>query len=142
MKKPLEYYINLPYRVIVSREEDNEGNACYVARYLELPHCLGVGKTSDEAIKELELHKDLKIKTHLEEGFDIPEPQTAYSGNINIRVDPVLHARLAHEAAAYEMSLNKYASLILERRQLSVLAGKTPVVRERKRRYSARKKSK
>jgi predicted HicB family RNase H-like nuclease len=141
MEKSLEYYANLPYKIIVSIEEDNDGGPCYVARYLELPHCLGVGKTLAEAIKELELHKRIKIKTHLEEGFNIPEPQTTYSGNINIRVDPVLHARLAQEAAVYDMSLNKYASLILERRQLAAPVRNIPVVRERKSRYSTKKKS-
>ncbi len=142
MGKSLEYYASLPYKIIVSIEEDNDRRPCYVARYLELPYCLGVGKTPEEAIKELELHKRIKLKTHLEEGFEIPEPQAAYSGNLNIRVDPVLHARLAQEAAAYDMSLNKYASLILERRQLAAPVGNTPVVRETKSRYSVKKKSK
>lgn len=50
-------------------------------------------------------------------GITIPEPQTEYSGNINIRVDPYLHASLAQEAAAYKMSLNKYTALLLERRK-------------------------
>lgn len=139
MEKNLEYYMNLPYTIIVEQDEENNGIMCYVARFLELPHCLGAGKTPEEAIEELELHKRLKLKTHLEEGFPIPEPQTEYSGNLNIRVDPELHARLAKEAAAYDMSLNKYTSLILERRQAPMNLNKPALVRERKRKYITKK---
>jgi antitoxin HicB len=139
MEKNLDYYMNLPYTMIIEQEEDNDGSMCYVASFLELSLCIGAGKTIEEAVIELELHKRLKLKTHLEEGFPIPEPQTEYSGNINIRVDPELHARLAKEAAAYDMSLNKYTSLILERRQDSAGLKKPAVVRERKRQYKAKK---
>jgi antitoxin HicB len=139
MEKNLDYYMNLPYTMIVKQEEDNDGSMCYVASFLELSLCIGAGKTIEEAVKELELHKRLKLKTHLEKGFPIPEPQTEYSGNINIRVDPELHARLAKEAAAYDMSLNKYTSLILERRQAPMNIKKPAVVRERKRHYKAKK---
>jgi antitoxin HicB len=141
MEKDLNYYLNLPYTVILEQEEDNDGSMCYVARLLELPHCIGVGKTTEEAFNELDLHKKMVIEGYYEDGVLLPEPQNC-SGNLNIRIDPVLHARLAHEAAAYEMSLNKYASLILERRQLAAPVGNTSVIKETKNRYSARKKSK
>jgi antitoxin HicB len=142
IEKNLDYYMNLPYTIMIEQEEDNDGSICYVASILELPLCIGAGKTTEEAVKELELHKRLKLKSHLEEGFPIPEPQTEYSGNINIRVDPELHARLAHEAAAYDMSLNKYTSLILERRQSPVTIKKPAMVKERKRRYTTKKPTK
>jgi antitoxin HicB len=138
MEKNLDYYMNLPYTMMIEQEEDNDGSMCYVASFLDLPYCIGAGKTPTEAIKELELHKQLKLKTHLEEGFPIPEPQTQFSGNLNIRVDPELHSRLAKEAAAYDMSLNKYASLILERRQSPVSIKKPVMARERKRRYTTK----
>jgi antitoxin HicB len=139
MEKNLEYYLNLPYTIIVEQDEDNDGSICYVARFLELLYCIGVGKTPKEALKELEIHKRMAIKSYYEDGIPIPEPQTEYSGNINIRVDPELHARLAHEAAAFDMSLNKYTSLILERRQSPVTIKKPAMVRERKRNYKADK---
>jgi hypothetical protein len=83
----------------------------------------------------------MAIEGYYEDGVSLPEPLNC-SGNLNIRIDSVLHSRLAHEAAAYEMSLNKYASLILERRQIAAHMGNTPVIKETKSRYSARKKSK
>lgn len=117
MGKNLEYYINLPYNIVVKKDRDNEGNVCYIARVLELPHCLGDGKTAQEAIECLNIHMRMAIEAYLKDGLPVPEPQSEYSGNINIRVDPELHARLAQEAAVYDMSLNKYTSLILERRK-------------------------
>jgi antitoxin HicB len=139
MEKNLEYYMQLPYTIIIKPDEDNDGTLCYVARLLELPYCLGVGKTQAEATEELELHKRMAIGSYLEDGLPIPEPQTKYSGNINIRVDPELHARLAMEAAAYNMSLNKYTALILERRKSPPV--EPPVLaRERKSRYTTKKK--
>jgi len=117
MKKDIEYYQKLPYTVVVKQCPNNTGNTCYIARILELPHVIGDGETAQEALDCLNIHMKMAVQSYLKDGIQIPEPQTAYSGNINIRVDPKLHADLAQEAAAYDMSLNKYTSLILERRQ-------------------------
>lgn len=37
-------------------------------------------------------------------------PQKPYSGKVMLRIAPELHARLAVEAAAHQMSLNQYAA--------------------------------
>jgi len=117
MKTDIEDYLNLPYTMVVKRCQDNTGRACYIARVLEIPHVIGDGATAAEALECLNIHLKMAIKGYLKDGIAVPEPQTEYSGNINIRVDPSLHADLAQEAAAYDMSLNKYTSLVLERRQ-------------------------
>jgi hypothetical protein len=117
MKKDLEYYLKLPYTTLVRRCQNNEGKTCYIARVLEIPHVLGDGETAPEALDCVNLHLKMAIEGYLKDGIAVPEPKTEYSGNINIRVDPQLHANLAREAAACEMSLNKYTSLVLERRQ-------------------------
>lgn len=44
MQENLEYYMNLPYNIVVKRDRDNEGNICYIARVLELPTVLVMGK--------------------------------------------------------------------------------------------------
>ena len=118
MEKNLDYYMKLPYTIVVRKEKDNEGNTCYVARILEIPHLLGDGKTAQEAFECLNTHMIMAIGAYLRDGISIPEPQAKFSGNINIRVDPELHAHLSQEAAARDMSLNKYTALILERRQI------------------------
>lgn len=117
MEKNIDYYMNLPYTTMVKKDEDNTGGVCYIARILEIPHLIGDGETPQEALECLHIHMKLVIEAYLKDGIPIPEPQTEFSGNINIRVDPALHADLSREAAVYNMSLNKYTSLILERRQ-------------------------
>jgi antitoxin HicB len=138
MEKGINYYMNLPYNIVVKKDKDNNGKVCYIARVLEIPHVLGDGKTAAEALETLNIHLRMAIQAYLKDGLPVPEPQTDYSGNINIRVDPELHARLAQEAAAYDMSLNKYTSLILERRK-SLTQGEPVLTRERKTRYRAKK---
>jgi predicted HicB family RNase H-like nuclease len=117
MEKDLKYYMNLPYTVVVKKATGNQGETCYLARVLELPHLLGDGETAEAGLECLNTHMKMTITSYLKDGITIPEPQAEYSGNINIRVDPYLHARLAEEAATYKMSLNKYTALILERRK-------------------------
>jgi predicted HicB family RNase H-like nuclease len=143
MEKTLKYYMNLPYTITVVPGEDNDGSPIFISRVMEIPYVIGDGKTRNEALDTLNIHMRMVIKSYLKDGIPIPEPQTKYSGNLNIRVDPELHSRLAKEAAAYNMSLNKYASLILERRQISLPVKKAALVRERNPRYTAKaKKSK
>jgi predicted HicB family RNase H-like nuclease len=141
LKKRVDYYMSLPYTMMVKYHEEQGGY--YVAGYLELPDMIMTGDTPEEAVKELVAEKPEWFEACLELGIPIPEPQTKYSGNINIRVDPVLHADLAQEAAAYNMSLNKYTALILERRKSGRTSGAynaNPVtVGERKSKYKTTK---
>jgi predicted HicB family RNase H-like nuclease len=116
MEKNLEYFLKLPYTILVKQAENQDGSISYIARILELPHVLGDGYTSQEALDCLNTHMTMAIQAYLRDGLPVPEPQDKYSGNLNIRVDPELHAHLAQEAAARDLSLNKYTSLILERR--------------------------
>jgi len=118
MEKNLEYYMTLPYTILIKKTENQGGSLSYIARILELPHVLGDGETSQEALDCLNTHMAMAIQSCLKDGLPVPEPQSKYSGNLNVRVDPELHARLAQEASALDMSLNKYTSLILERRHV------------------------
>jgi predicted RNase H-like HicB family nuclease len=80
MKKDLKYYMNLPYTIIVKKDETGD----YVASYADLPFCDGVGNTPAEAIKELEINKRLKIQSSLEDGFPIPEPKRIKAASLNV----------------------------------------------------------
>jgi predicted RNase H-like HicB family nuclease len=84
MKKDLKYYMDLPYTIIVKKDETGE----YVASYAELPFCDGVGKTPAAAIKELEIHKRLKIQAELEDGNSIPEPKKQTSTSAKVSKTP------------------------------------------------------
>jgi antitoxin HicB len=114
MDKNLNYYLKLPYTLIVSIENDNEGSCC-VARLQEIPYLIGTGNTPEAAIKELEINKRLKFDTDLELGFPIPEP-SKYTGQFHLRVGTSLHESLARLAALENISLNQYITNILARK--------------------------
>ena len=113
MEKNIEYYMRLPYTMVVGIEEDNAGN-CYVARLQEIPYLIGTGSTFVEAIKELAINNRLKFETDLELGVPIPEP-SKYSGQFHLRVGVSLHESLAQLAALEDISLNQYITNILAR---------------------------
>ena len=99
IEKDLEYYMKLPYNIIVEMWDDGKGSY-WVARIAELPHCLIHGNTPEEAIAEImEVKKDW-IKSNLERGLKIPEPIShKYSGQIRLRIQPSLHLSKSHWSA-------------------------------------------
>lgn len=46
----------------------------FVASVPELPGCMAHGETKEEALKEIEVVKDMWIESALEDGEKIPEP--------------------------------------------------------------------
>ncbi len=61
-----DYHVNIFY----SEEDD-----CYIADIPDLPNCSAFGKTPDKALKEVQIAKDLWIKTAKEMGKRIPKPR-------------------------------------------------------------------
>jgi len=61
-----DYHVNIFYS-----EEDN----CYIADIPDLPNCSAFGETPDKALKEVQIAKDLWIKTAKEMGKRIPKPR-------------------------------------------------------------------
>jgi len=61
-----DYHVNIFY----SEEDD-----CYIADIPDLPNCSAFGETPDEALKEVQIVKDLWIKTAKEMGKRIPKPR-------------------------------------------------------------------
>ena len=61
-----DYHINIFYSV-----EDE----AYVADIPDLPFCSAFGDTAQEALRELEVARELWIETARESGKPIPEPQ-------------------------------------------------------------------
>ena len=72
MKKTLDYYMALPYRLEIVPDTDEGG---YGARYPELPGCITCSDTMDGIIANAEDAKKAWIKAALEEGIEIAEPQ-------------------------------------------------------------------
>lgn len=46
----------------------------FVASIPELPGCMAHGETKEQALKEIEIAKELWIETAKEEGVDVPKP--------------------------------------------------------------------
>jgi antitoxin HicB len=112
-KKDLAYYLGLPYTTVVEKRDDGHG-AYYVARVLELPHCLIHGDTPEEAVSELADVKKDWLEDCLERGIHIPEPEKQeYSGELRLRMPPSLHRRLAITARKEGVSLNSYLNSVL-----------------------------
>jgi len=61
-----DYHVNIFY----SEEDD-----CYIADIPDLPNCSAFGETPDKALKEVQITKDLWIKTAKEMGKRIPRPR-------------------------------------------------------------------
>ncbi len=112
--KTVEYYLDLPYRLEIVPDLDEGG---YVVRYPELPGCISVGETMDEAIASAEDARREWIEAALEERVSIPEPMAMkeYSGQFKLRIPKSLHRSLAEHAKAEGISMNQYCLYLLSR---------------------------
>lgn len=111
--KTLEYYLKLPYMIIVEPWDDGTGTY-WVARIAELPHCMIHASTPEEAVREIEVVKVDWIKSNLRRGLKIPEPKPHnYSGQIRLRIPPSLHRLLSARAVSEKVSLNQYMATAL-----------------------------
>jgi len=83
----------------------------WIAEYSDLPGCIGVGDTAEEAIAEAEINKSLWIEATEKLGGTVPEPSeidsNSYSGKFNIRLPKFLHKALSLKADDEETSLNQ-----------------------------------
>jgi len=72
--KDKEYYLNLPYKMVISRLTDPDDSDNFKAYYEEFPHVIGLGKDEAGAIAELKSAFDATIEALLEWGEAIPKP--------------------------------------------------------------------
>ena len=72
MKKGIEHYMNLPYKIEIVK--DNEFNS-YVALCPDLKGCITTGETEYEALKNLEDAKRIWLTDAPESDGSIPEPE-------------------------------------------------------------------
>lgn len=54
MKKDLNYYINLPYKIIIRKLSDNEGGG-YFARYKDFPYIMSDDDTEILALQDVKV---------------------------------------------------------------------------------------
>lgn len=114
MTKTLEYYLSLPYRVMLYPSEEG----VYAAEIPELPGCISQGRSVEEAYKMIEDAKVCWLESALEDAAEIPEPSRMfedYSGKLNIRIPKSLHRTLAEKAKEERISLNQYINYQLSK---------------------------
>ncbi len=102
-------YMKLPYNFIIQKVNDESGEY-YYARVMELDGCQSDGETFDEAYQNILDAMEGYIETKLENGFDVPLPNSVdrYSGKFVVRVPKSLHRSLAAAAEREGVSLNQY----------------------------------
>src|SRR5207247_6051567 len=108
----LQKYIELPYTVLLRRDTDGD----YVAKIPELPGCSAHGKSSGEALENLDEAKALWIEDCLEAGDAVPLPaaeEVLPSGKWLQRVPRKLHRKLQALAKYEGVSLNQLVSAFL-----------------------------
>jgi len=119
-RKPLEYYLGLRYPVTLVPEA--EGG--YTATINDLPGCVSVGETAEEALSMIEDARRLWLEVAYEHGDEIPLPSTEreYGGRVLVRMPPRLHRRLLEQAEAEGVSLNRHiVTLLAEASALNVV---------------------
>lgn len=112
--KDLQYYLSLPYRIVLHPAD--EGG--FVAEIQELPGCLTQGESVQEAMEMIEDAKRAWLEVALEDGIEISEPirdTEEYSGKLNIRIPKSLHRILSEKAKEENVSLNQYINFQLSR---------------------------
>ena len=117
MKKTLEYYLSLPYRLEIVPDTEEGG---YGARYPELPGCITCSDTMDGIVANAEDAKKAWLKAALEEGIEIAEPKpdpdlTEYSGQFKLRMPKSLHRSLSVHAKEEGISMNQYCLYLLSK---------------------------
>lgn len=107
--KTLEHYLSLPYHIVLTHDEDEEGNSGYVAEVQEMPGCISQGDTADEAVASVRDAMVGWITVALEDGKRIPVPvlEPEYSGKFLVRAPRTLHAALIYTARQEGVSLNQ-----------------------------------
>lgn len=74
MKKDIDYYDGLPWRVVIAPERQDDGRIIYVASHPEFDGVLGTGETPEAALADLHAARRSMVEALLAEGYPIPEP--------------------------------------------------------------------
>lgn len=105
----LEYYLGLRYPVTVVPEK--EGG--YTVLIPDLPGCISVGETVEEALEMIEDARRLWLETAYKHGDEIPLPSTRYDSTVLVQIPSSLYRHLVKEALAEGISLNQLITALL-----------------------------
>ena len=112
--KPLEFYLNLPYTIEVTRDA-GEGFSGWFARVVELQGCMTQAENFNELGEMILDAMRAWLEVAIEDSAEIPEPrpQESYSGKFVVRVPKSLHRQLVKTANSEGVSLNMFISTAL-----------------------------
>lgn len=105
-KKDINYYLNLPYTIILKKYPDGG----YFAEVKELPGCMTEADSKNETLEMVEDAMRGWLELALEDHTPIPEPvlEDGFSGRILVRAPKSLHKELMEKAKNEGVSLNQY----------------------------------
>lgn len=114
MKKTLDEYMKLPYRMELVEDPEEGG---YMVSLPELPGCISSGETIESAVRNIEDAKLVWLQAALEDGVEISEPEPAenYSGQFKLRLPKSLHKLLSDHSKREGVSMNQYCVYLLSR---------------------------
>lgn len=110
--RTIEEYMKLPYKMEIVPDIEEGG---YVVSFPDLPGCLTIGDTVEEAIKNAEDAKYAWFEAAMENGTVINEPDDIenYSGQFKLRIPKSLHKSLSEHSKAEGISMNQYCLYLL-----------------------------
>jgi antitoxin HicB len=106
--REVDRFLELPYHIVLVRDDDGGERESWTARVEELPACEARDETADGAARAISKVMEDWVAEALEKGATVPEPRRApsQSGRLLLRIPQGLHAELAHKADREEVSLN------------------------------------
>lgn len=121
--KTLNDYLKLQYAFMMVEDQEEGGYTIY---YPDLPGCITCGETADSAIKNAEDAKKEWMIAALEQGIEIPEPNSIdkYSGQFKLRIPKSLHRSLAEHSKKEGISMNQYCTYLLSKNDAIVSSSK------------------
>ena len=112
MEKDLNYYMSLNYKIEVIEDKEEGG---YAFSCPELKGCITCADTIQQGFEMIEDAKKSWFTTCLEEGIQIPEPNSIneYSGQFKLRIPKSLHKALSDRSRQEGISMNQYCLYLL-----------------------------
>lgn len=116
-KRPIEYYLNLPYTIEFVHDTSDAEHPVWFAAVRELRGCMTEADDFDEAARQIHDAMRVWIEDALEAGDVVPEPrrEAEFSGKFSVRLPKSLHRDLVQQAEREGVSLNQYITAVLSR---------------------------
>jgi antitoxin HicB len=109
-------YLDLPYRIVLTREGGRGSDRGWIAYVEELPGCEARGDTADEAARAIREAMEQWMRNAVEEGRPIPRPRIAEQrndGDLSLKVPQSLHNSLIRAAVREGLPLHDYLTVAL-----------------------------